>query len=79
MQYNCGSKHVLTSHLKQSGCQSLSNAVKRWAVVSPSFGAIGRLQAQHLGAYFLKMVIFNLLFNYVFLRMKVNIIRSGTK
>jgi hypothetical protein len=44
----------ITSHLKQSGCQSLSNAVRRWAVVSPDFGAIGSLQAQHLGAYFLQ-------------------------
>ena len=45
---------IYTWHLKQSGCQSFSNAVKRWAVVSPSLGAIGRLHAQHLGAYFLE-------------------------
>ena len=46
-------KVYFTSHLKQSGCQSLSNAVRRWAVVSPSFGAIGWLHLQHLGANFL--------------------------
>lgn len=36
---------LLTLHLKQSGCQSLSNALNLGAEDSPTPGAIGFLQA----------------------------------
>ncbi len=45
---------ILTTHLKQSGCQSLSNALSLLAVLSPSLGAIGSWQPLQRGANLLQ-------------------------
>ena len=49
-----GKENGHTAHLKHSGCQSLSKTLTLDALSSPSFGAMGRLQAQQRGANFLE-------------------------